>query len=403
MIYNWSADTIFPYSFFDEVAYIEVSRNLSYLFNKNYDMLRIRAEKKKETLLLKEELFRLVWNNVVLRRLICAKIQECVLVLVPETIRLELFGSKSRHLAMIKEYKRDPKRHYELNGSFYLYTCPLLTPRIFKYYYEYVMQRKKRPTDFDLILDKISLSPRNLVDCWLFKTTYELLKSKGVPLDKMASTSTWANIVRTNNVELYNFVKTVLPLPKRVDDLKALVSVAAMTPETKLSYYERLMPISQDTKLLATLLDDLIEHDPCERYLEQVDYGTLVCTGNMGILQTLAEHAGDYIRRTITSGGSSIGGGRAERRRHRHTHLTKEMMLLAMRSKQINSVRYLHHEMEMPIETDALVEAARSCDLPFVIDVNIWTYQQQQHHHHHPSLSINQSINHISQYFTTTM
>ncbi|EGG19709.1 hypothetical protein DFA_00287 [Cavenderia fasciculata] len=314
----------------DQCEVIQQERiNLQQLFKKQSKLKKID-----------ETIFRSVWKNVVIRRLICTMIGEFIPVSAEKRIKL-----KDHYAKQIEQYKESPQSFW-VQGNRQFYECPVLTASLFQYHYDNVK------SDMECAIALVSGNPRNAVDTWLFRSVCDYMKRCYPSVLTMPSIHTWTNIIKSNNVELYNYAKTVLLMPELTEDLQRMVSLAT---DTHLYHWEVFnstkgaISQSRDTKLLKALLIDLRLIDPSleTRWLDQCDYKKLVERGSIGILETIEKYAGDYYHR------NEIG-----------------LMHRAIKEKQINSVRFLYQVKKIPIGIDTMKEIANTCHLPFVIELH---------------------------------
>ncbi|EGG19601.1 hypothetical protein DFA_00179 [Cavenderia fasciculata] len=301
-----------------------------------------------------------VWSNIVLRRLICSKIGECIPVSEENRIKL-----KANQLEMMRRYKRDPVSFIDFGNSAF-YRSPFMTARMFEYHYDHYhsigARFDYRGARQERVLDGVAGNPRNMIDTWLFRRAYDHLKRRGVKPEDMASVETWRYIVSTNNVELYNYAKSVLPMPK-ASDCASLLPITTK-PALDFSYHVAYIIKPLDgTELLAALLDDLYHLDPNEKWLGWIHFGGLVARGRVDVLQTIETHAGPYISREI----NVLPVGEKRSYTHCHSHLTQETMRSAIQNKQIEAIRFLYKVSKIPIGPQSLIAVARTCDLPFLI------------------------------------
>ncbi|EGG19603.1 hypothetical protein DFA_00181 [Cavenderia fasciculata] len=287
---------------------------------------------------LDERLFRRVWNNVLLRRLIGSKIGECIPLSAENRILLR------EHCAVLMgQYKKNPKPfRSKCNREFY--ECPVITASLFQSHYDHV-----KWTDMEYVIYLVSGNPRNAVDTWLFRRACEYFK-RCHPYLVLTKTplNTWRNIIRSNNVELYNYAKTVIPMPNDIEDIKKMVALAT-NPSYDNSYYHSNGAISRpsNTKLLKALLKDVrLILDPLQReiqWLEYCDYQRLIVHGPIGIAETIHKYAGDYYHPANSA-----------------------LMIPAIQSKQVESIRFLYKVCKIPIGPLAMLEVVHTCDLSFI-------------------------------------
>ncbi|EGG19607.1 hypothetical protein DFA_00185 [Cavenderia fasciculata] len=297
-----------------------------------------------------ETLFRSVWNNTILRRLICSKIGECIPISNGKRIQL-----KDTFFAEMEQYNKEPDQFLKYGGNQRFYECGVITADLFKYHYQHThrswLQEDQVETRLS-VLDLISGNHRNMIDTWLFRSAYNYLKRTD-PQSILADQhmTTWHNVISSNNVELYNYVKTVLPMPG-LEGIKQIVANA--TKHTRMrtmgSYhantYGSISP-PPGTKLLKTLLKDLRLIDPKEtRWLELCDYGMLAESGCTDIMETIHKYAGDY-----------------------YCPSEKAIMVRAIQNNQIESIRFLYKVNKIPIG-QVMLEAARTCDLSFLVELH---------------------------------
>ncbi|EGG19606.1 hypothetical protein DFA_00184 [Cavenderia fasciculata] len=285
-----------------------------------------------------------VWSNIVLRRLICSKIGECIPISEENRIKLKR-GYAARE---IRQYKTELCNEEPPSGltNQRFYECPVITADLFQYHYEYIHNQIKRSYERDdYVLVFISGNPRNVVDTWLFRRAFEYLKRTD-PQSFMPHRlgDIWDNVIKSNNVELYNYVKTVLPMPF-IRDIKQLVSRATkpFNPSPTIEYGVPAPP--SNTKLLKSLLKDLKLIDPLEtQWFTSCNYKNLVETGSIEIMETIDKYAGDYYRPTDAT-----------------------LMARAIETKQIESIRFLYKVCKIPISKVSMLQAAHFCDLSFII------------------------------------
>ncbi|EGG19605.1 hypothetical protein DFA_00183 [Cavenderia fasciculata] len=286
-----------------------------------------------------------VWNNVVIRRLIYSKIRECVPISEENRVKL-----KSHFALAMQQYKTDPHRFVQLEGNRRFYQCPVITVDLFKVHYQYFHKYGAALESGYDVIDLVSGNPRNMVDTWFFRKVCEFLKgnNKGKDKDMIIPKSpfyTWDNIMVSNNVELYNYAKTVMPMPD-TKGLKQMLYVVTSPPRA-IPHYSSYGTITRPsgTKLLKALLQDLRLIDPQEtQWLEWCDYGQLAAKGLTDIMETIHKYAGDYYVPTYNV-----------------------FMVQAIQNKQIESIRFLYKVNKMPIGQRSMYEAAHTCDLPFLI------------------------------------
>ncbi|EGG21995.1 hypothetical protein DFA_01883 [Cavenderia fasciculata] len=308
-----------------------------------------QQEKQRQRQPIDQQVFKTVWNNTFLIRLIYSK----TIPISSDT----LVEFKNHFTGTLQQYKKDPNLFVDKYGPFEFYECPVITAKLFAHHYQHV--HKQRMMDYDRwlsVLDLVSGNPRNMVDTWLFRKAYEYLNrtdAQEVSDNNYRFEKTWENVIRSNNVELYNYTKTILPIP----NMLKLIVIAIEPPR---QWYNYLCP--PGTKLLKALLKDLESVDPqdtwwlikaypIENWWLNI-YKSLIEIGSITILQTIHK----YISDGIFDFNSTF---------------KKSLMILAIQSKQIESIQFLYNVCKIPIsEKEFMIEAARTNDLSFLIKLN---------------------------------
>ncbi|EGG19612.1 hypothetical protein DFA_00190 [Cavenderia fasciculata] len=297
-----------------------------------------------------ETLFRRVWNNIVLRRLICSKIKDYL----SEDDRVVLISSSAAKT--IKMYMEDPLQFIKSKGNnnniVSIFYCEFLTVDLFKSHYDTYC----KDIPVASVIDAISYNRRNYRDIWLYCRAFDFLKERGLRPESIQSVSniyTWQHVIKSNNVEFYNYAKSVFPMLDRNHYKNELVPRAAKPQK---DYWGHIQPMT-GTDLLAQLLDDLIDFDPTENWLECVDFSYLAKNGIADIIETIHMHAGSCIPMLA----KPISKYHFDRQLNEHT------MTVAIQNKQINSIRCLHKVCKIPLSYATLLLVARTRDLSFII------------------------------------
>ncbi|EGG19618.1 hypothetical protein DFA_00196 [Cavenderia fasciculata] len=309
-----------------------------------------------------ETLFRRVWNNKVLQRLICSKIKDYL----SKDDRAVLISSGAA--GVIERYKADRLEFIKSNslygaygGDYALYSCYFLTVDLFISHYD---SYQKKTTRGQSVIDDLSYNKRNYRDTWLFRRVFDILKERGMEPESMATVNTWRNVIKSNNVEWYNYVKSKFPMPATGIHhfKKELVPLSAKPSQDN---YRAIHPMT-GTELLAELLQDLIDFDPSENWLERVNFSYLAEHGLVDILETIEMHAGSYIPRTLTPTPPGYVS-KSQQVQYLDRHLTEHTMTVAIQHKQIAFIKCLYKVSKIPLTLSTLMAIARTCDLPFII------------------------------------
>ncbi|EGG16563.1 hypothetical protein DFA_09110 [Cavenderia fasciculata] len=125
-----------------------------------------QQKQQQSTTQINERIFRQVWNNIFLKRLICSKIRT---ISQDNLIKLENYFTE-----YMEEYFEDPNLFIERRGIYKIYECPLITVDLFAYHYERCHDKIKGSNDS--VLERLSANPRNMVDTWLFRRAFEYMK-----------------------------------------------------------------------------------------------------------------------------------------------------------------------------------------------------------------------------------
>ncbi|EGG19616.1 hypothetical protein DFA_00194 [Cavenderia fasciculata] len=306
-----------------------------------------QKNKNDEKVKIDETLFRRVWNNKVLQRLICSKIKDYLST--KDRAALIRSGAASN----IEMYKADITQFIRSNyGSLVaIFYCEFLTVDLFKLHFDTYCKE----TSISEVMDAFSHNNRHSRDTWLFRRVIDILKDRGIKPESMSTVNTWRHVIESNNVDLYNYVKSVLPMPTRESIKKDLVPRAAMP----YSWNKTIYPLT-GTDVLAELLQDLIDLDPTENWLECVDFSYLALMEKVDILETIAMYAMPCIP-YLAKPYSQYSLGR---------QLNERTMMLVIQRKRIESIKCLYKSFKIPLSHKALMAAARTCDLPFIIALN---------------------------------
>ncbi|EGG19613.1 hypothetical protein DFA_00191 [Cavenderia fasciculata] len=296
-----------------------------------------------------ETLFRRVWNNIVLQRLICSKIKDYL----SKEDRVALITGPAK---VIERYKADPSQFIKSNNNsiLSLFYCECLTVDLCMMYFDTYCSK----VPVAAVIDALSVNRRSYIDTWLFRRAFDIFKDRGIKPESMTSIYTWRNVIKSNNVEFYNYAKSVLPMLERHHFLDDLVPIATQPENDPWSKSVHRLP---GTDLLAQLLDDLIDLDPTENWLERVNFSYLAENGLVDILETIHKHAGSCIPMLVKPKYISKYQSQSGRQLNEHT------MMVAIQNKQINSIRCLYKVFNIPLSHANLMLVARTCDLPFII------------------------------------
>ncbi|EGG19614.1 hypothetical protein DFA_00192 [Cavenderia fasciculata] len=292
-----------------------------------------------------EILFRRVWNNIVLKRMICSKIKDYL----SKEDRALL--TKPGAASDIERYQADPFQFIQSSlfkdrREYALFGCEFLTVDLFKSYFNTHCKEIRIST----ALEVLSLNRRNYRDIWLFRSVFDYLKERGMEPESMATIHMWRNVIESNNVDLYNYVKSVFPMPEFLRIKCSVVPLAAKSP-TRVNTWSYTIHPHPGTELLAQLLDDLIDLNPTENWLECVDFSYLAENGSVNILETIVAHAGPFI-----PCNSKVP-----------PHFDEYTMIVAIQHRKIDSIRRLYLVNKVPFSFATLMAVARTCDLSFII------------------------------------
>ncbi|EGG19617.1 hypothetical protein DFA_00195 [Cavenderia fasciculata] len=307
---------------------------------KNDDDVKVKTK-------IDETLFRRVWNNIVLRRLICSKIKDYL----SKEDRVALIGSGLA--SVIERYKADPLQFIQSHSNSNLvaiFYYEFLTADLFKFHYDTYCKE----ISVAAVINALSINRRNYRDTWLFRRAFDILKDRGLRPESMESANVvyiWRSVIKSNNVELYNYTKSVLPMLDRHHFKNEMVPRAAK-PEND-PWSKSVQPMT-GTDLLARLLQDLIDFDPTDNWLELVDFSYLAENGLVDILETIHMHAGSCIQLSVSDKQSRC-------------QLNEHTMMVAIQNNQIESIKCLYKLFKIPFSHETLMLAARTCDLSFII------------------------------------
>ncbi|EGG19615.1 hypothetical protein DFA_00193 [Cavenderia fasciculata] len=321
-----------------ELIFISKSKSMTLQFlgrQKNDDDVKVKTK-------VDETLFRRVWNNIVLRRLICSKIKDYL----SKEDRAVLISSSAAKT--IERYKADTLQFVQSNRLLSIFDCEFLTADLFKLHFDTYCKE----TSILEVIEAFSHNNRHSRDTWLFRRVIDILKDRGIKPASLSSIYTWRNVIKSNNVELYNYAKSVLPMLERHHFKNYLVSYATQRDHWGVG----ILPSIPGTAVLAQLLGDLIDLDPTENWLEYVDFSYLAYNGLVDILETIHMHAAPCIPLTVKPPNYRLGH-----------QLNEGTMKVAIQQKQIESIRCLYKVFKIPLSYETLLLAARSCDLSFII------------------------------------